>query len=152
MSLLNNNLQIFALAEGKYGKTGTANDVQWGHIYNNAYVSRAEDDPLWVAQDRQASFYGDNRSKGLFDADFWKIREVGMRYSLPESLVGRAGMDRASLSVSGRNLWTIWVAQEDIWGLQVTDPEYGTPYVETDDNFWETPPLASLSATLRMTF
>ena len=152
LSMLNNSLQIFALAEGKYGKTGTANDVQWGFIYNNSRVSRAEDDPLWVAMDRMASFYGDNRSKGLFDADFWKLREIGARYQLPESLIGRVGMDRASLSVSGRNLFTLWRAQEEIFGLEVTDPEYGTPYIDTENNFWETPPLASFSATLRMSF
>ncbi len=47
------------------------------------------------------------RSAFLYDGDYFKLREVGARYTLPESISGRAGVSRATIYASGRNLW-IW--------------------------------------------
>jgi hypothetical protein len=152
VSLLQNQLQIFALAEGQYGRIGDDSGHLWGHNYNNSQVSRVEDDPLWVAQDR-ATGTGCNFDKCMFDASFWKLREVGMRYNLPESLIGRTGASRASLAVSARNIWTIWRAQPTIFGHEVTDPEFGDPTALTGGgNFYSQPPLTSMNVTLRVTF
>jgi hypothetical protein len=152
VSLLQNQLQIFALAEGQYGRLGDDSGHLWGHNYNNSQVSRVEDDPLWVAQDR-ASGTGCNFDKCMFDASFWKLRELGMRYNLPQSLIGRTGASRASLAFSARNLWTIWRAQPTISGHQVTDPEFGDPTSLTGGvNFYRQPPLTRLNMTLRVTF
>jgi TonB-linked SusC/RagA family outer membrane protein len=148
LSLLDNSLQIFALAEGQYGREGQANDKEWSHIYNNTQVSRLENDPVWVYGDR----ISDDTKREIYDADFWKLREVGARYNLPESVIGGLPIERASLAVSARNLWTIWVKQQEIYGARVTDPEYGTPTLGGTGNFWEVPPLTSLNATLRVTF
>ncbi|HSH74669.1 MAG TPA: TonB-dependent receptor [Longimicrobiales bacterium] len=152
VSLLDNQLQLFALAEGQYGRTSADNGHAWGHIYNNSAVSRAEDDPWWVAYDRAVST-SCAWDKCLYDADFWKLRELGMRYNLPQSLVGRTGAQRASIAVSARNLWTLWRAQETISGQQITDPEYGDPTSLTGSgNFYSQPPLSSINMTLRVTF
>lgn len=43
----------------------------------------------------------------LYDGDYFKLREVAVRYVLPESIAARVGADRASVYLSGRNLW-IW--------------------------------------------
>jgi len=148
ITMLDNALQIFAMAEGQYGRYGQANDKEWGHIYNNSQVSRLENDPAWVYGDQ----VGDDTKREIYDADFWKLREVGLRYNLPESIIGNLPVSRASLAVSARNLWTIWVAQQEIYGARVTDPEYGTPTLDGTGNFWETPPLTNLSVTMRVTF
>ena len=151
ISLLDNQLQLFALAEGQYGRTAVDNGHQWGHIYNNSMVSRLENDAVWVASDRlNGSGWG--WEKSLYDADFWKLREVGARYNLPLSWIERTGASRASLAVSARNIWTIWVAQDEIFGQVITDPEYGTSSLEGSGNYWETPALGSLNVTLRVTF
>ena len=42
-----------------------------------------------------------------------------MSYTLPERVVTNIGASRATLTVSGRNLWTIWQATEDIFGREV---------------------------------
>ena len=42
----------------------------------------------------------------LYDGDYFKLREVSVRYALPESLAARLGARRASVYASGRNLWT----------------------------------------------
>jgi TonB-linked SusC/RagA family outer membrane protein len=152
VTLLDNRLQVYALAEGQYGRTGEDDGHLWGHNYNNSAVSRSEDDAFWVASNR-VNGTGDSRTQSYYDADFWKLREVGMRYNLPESLVGRVGMDRASLALSARNVWIIWVAQDEIYGHPVTDPEFGNPAAaDGGGNFRAQPPGASINATLRVTF
>ncbi|MQA90914.1 MAG: SusC/RagA family TonB-linked outer membrane protein [Gemmatimonas sp.] len=152
IGLFNNQLQVFALAEGQYGRTNTDNGHSWGHIYNNSQVSRVEDDPVWVAGDR-LNGSGNDWGKSIYKADFWKLREVGARYNLPASFVQRTGASRASLALSARNVWTIWQAEKDIYGLVISDPEYGDPTtLGGAGNFYSQPPLASVNATLRVTF
>jgi TonB-dependent starch-binding outer membrane protein SusC len=144
--LFGSSLQIFALAEGKYGRMGYAGVEQWAHEYNTTRVSILEDDPVWVLGDRLA----DMRSKAVYDADFWKLREVGARYNLPQSIVGRTGAERASVAVSGRNLQTLWRAQPQINGREIADPEFEGP--SGFGNYYQQPPLSSFTATLRVSF
>jgi hypothetical protein len=152
IGLLGNELQIYALAEGQYGRIGEDDGHLWGHNYNNSQVSRSEDDAFWVASNR-VNGTGDSWTQSYFDADFWKLREVGARYNLPQSFVGRTGAERASLAFSARNLWTIWVAQDEIYGLPVTDPEFGNPATaDAGGNFRAQPPAVNLNVTLRVTF
>jgi TonB-dependent SusC/RagA subfamily outer membrane receptor len=148
VSLLDHRVQIFLLAEGQYGRWGEAGDKEWGHIHSNSMVSRLEDDLAWVYGDR----IGDATKRRLYDASFWKLREIGVRAALPEDVVAALGADRASVSLSARNVWTIWQAQPEIFGLPISDPEYGAATLDGDSNFWETPSIASVDLTLRVTF
>jgi hypothetical protein len=148
VSLLGRSFQLFLLAEGQYGRWAEAEDKEWGHINNNSKLSRLEDDPAWMYGEQ----IGDETRRSLIDADFWRLREVGVRYSVPATWAARARADRASVSLSARNLWTIWQAQGDLNGLPVSDPEYGAPTLDGDRNFWETPAFASVDLTLRVVF
>jgi TonB-dependent SusC/RagA subfamily outer membrane receptor len=152
IGLLNNELQLFALADGQYGRIGEDDGHLWGHNYNNSQVSRSEDDAFWVASNI-LNGTGDSWTQSYFKADFWKLREVGARYNLPRSFIQRTGVERASLAFSARNLWTIWVAQPEIYGLPVTDPEFGNPATaDGGGNFRAQPPGVNLNVTLRVTF
>ena len=149
LGLLDNTLQIFALAEGQYGRTSRDDLTDWGHHrFHNSVIARLEDDPLWEYGDQ----LGDDYVKQLYDADFWRIREIGARYILPTSWVERSGASRASISVSARNLFTPWRAQHHIYGAKLSDPEYGRPTETGSGNYWEMPGTASLNVTLRATF
>ena len=148
LSFFDDRLQPFALAEGQYGRWRDANDKEYSHVYGNSKMSRLQDDAAWV----YGYAVGDDTKRSLFDAGFWKLRELGLRYTLPATFVQRIGADRASLALSGRNLWTIWQAQSDIYGATITDPEFGAPSLDGDGNFYETPPLTNISMTLRVTF
>lgn len=55
------------------------------------------------------------RSAFLYDGDFFKLREVAVRYLLPEGVSGSINASRASLFASGRNLW-IWSRNEIVDG------------------------------------
>jgi TonB-linked SusC/RagA family outer membrane protein len=153
ISLLGNQLQIYALAEGQYGRWAQDSGHTWGHNYRNSKVSRLQNDAVWVASDLYNGTSSEQYTKGLYDADFWKLRELGARYNLPQSWVERTGASRASVALSARNLWTIWVAQEEIYGLPVADPEYGDPTnLDGGGNFYSTPPFTTLNVMLRVTF
>ena len=149
ISLLDNTLVIFALAEGQYGRTSRDDLTDWGHHrFHNSLISRTEDDPLWV----YAEQLGDDYARQLYDADFWRIREIGARYTIPPSLVERMGASRGSIAFSARNLFTPWRKQTDIYGAQLADPEYGQPSETGAGNYWVMPGGANLNLTLRVTF
>ncbi len=163
LSLLGNDLQIFAMAEGQYGKTGDEGDVEWGIDYNNSLQSQLRTDPLFVAS--ESAFIGDDTHHAHFDASFWKLREIGARYQLPQSLTSTLGVDRASFSISGRNLFILWQKTKrlgvfgDDEGLVIPDPEHSGTQDDSGSNagggnntLWGLPSIASVNATLRVTF
>ena len=55
------------------------------------------------------------RSAFLYDGDYLKLREVAVRYALPENWAGRLNADRATIYANGRNLW-IWSANRMVDG------------------------------------
>jgi outer membrane cobalamin receptor len=148
VGLFDDRLHLFAVAEGQYGRLRDANDREFSHVYQNSRISRLQDDPEWVF----GFAVGDDTRRSLYDADFWKLREVGARLTIPAHVTRSVGAELATLSFSARNLWTIWRAQPDIYGVPVTDPEFGSPTLDGDTNFYETPPLTNVSVTLRVTF
>ena len=149
VSLFNNTISINALADGAYGMTNFETNTA-GHSYDNSYLSRCECDAQFVAHDRLGGFVPSN-DRALFDASFWKLREVGVRYQLPQFLIDRIGADRASLNISAREAHTFWVADHDVAGLAIADPEMGRPKAG-EANYRAMPPLSTVSATLRVSF
>ncbi len=55
------------------------------------------------------------RTGFLYDGDYFKLREVSVRYALPEGVAGLVNASRATLYMNGRNLW-IWSANQMIDG------------------------------------
>jgi TonB-linked SusC/RagA family outer membrane protein len=151
ISLFNSAIQIHVLADGGYGKAGyDAGSGQWSQRYNNSYEAVTEDDPFFVAGDRYGSTL---QIGGYYDADFWKLREAGVRFTLPEALVGRVGADRATLNFSGHELASLWVRQGwNLNGVVVPDPEEGQSNNQTGPSRWMVPPLTTLTAELRVDF
>jgi hypothetical protein len=147
------DLQVFALAEGQYGRWIASTDANYAcRFYRNCATAIQRNDPLFLAG---TGAYYDDQYNGRFPADFWRLRQIGARYNLPQDLVGRIGADRASISVSGSNLFMIWQkttvdkAQNNIY-----DPEYalnagGTPSTTA---LWEMPGIAAINAQVRISF
>ncbi len=156
-----NTLAIHVLVDGAYGRFQSSNQGcgQMG-CYSNDYYSRDQSDPMYVYTSRRGtSSWGDQ-----YQASFWKLREVGVRWNLPESAFSVLGAENASLSLSARDLWIIWQKQEEIYpgtgsiegeipglGLNVEDPEQGR--ANAGGASWRTmPPNTVMSATLRVSF
>jgi len=61
--------------------------------------------------------YSQNRARTgfLYDGDYFKLREVSLRYRMPEDWAGMVGAGRATVYANGRNLW-IWSRNQMIDG------------------------------------
>jgi len=148
MRLFNGDVQIHALFDGAYGRNGSQN--QYSHRYKNSRASRAQDNPIFVAQDALRSF---RPHAGYYDASFWKLKEVGLRYAVPESIANRMGAERASVILSALDAFPfLWVAQATTAvGNQIYDAEDGT--LGVDSSARGNPfPLSRLSAEVRVSF
>lgn len=149
---IHQDLQVFSLAEGQYGRWIASTDANYAcRFYRSCLKAVERTDPLFLAG---TSSFLDDRYNGRYLSDFWKLREVGVRYTLPQTLVDRVGADRASLSVSGRNLLTIWQRNDtDLSGNPIYDPEYAINSSNPAQTaLWEMPGIAAFNASLRVTF
>jgi TonB-linked SusC/RagA family outer membrane protein len=154
INLFNNSLRIFATAQGMYGKTTEDSLTEWTHFFNGSRVKWMQDDPIYIAGCHRLCPYEDNTVDDAYLGDFWRMREIGARYQLPESMVSQVGVARASLSFSARNMFLIWRKHNQILGVNIGDPEMGNRRAGRgpDSNWWHGPPLASAHLTLRVTF
>jgi hypothetical protein len=151
-------LQIRALFEGTYGSIGQDGIKLWHHRYNTAYGPVTMTDPRYVAGfrlDRQAQM-------AFYDKDYWKLREIGVRYQLPESWIGHFGAERASFTFSARELATLWAANkgtglfptlEDLNHPETTilDVDYGRS-ADGDGGCRADPPVTTLHVRLDVAF
>ncbi|MGD2047841.1 MAG: hypothetical protein PVH96_16640, partial [Gemmatimonadota bacterium] len=94
----------------------------------------------------------DRRGAFTYDASYIRLRELGVRYQIPTSLLDFARVDRASLSVSARNLWYLWKKQEDVSGVPIPSPEVANPSSEGSFSLFQWPPLSTIEASLRVSF
>jgi TonB-linked SusC/RagA family outer membrane protein len=152
LNLFSNSLRIFAIAQGMYGRQHEDSLNEWVHNFNGTRKVWLKTDPIWISGCNQACTYDDDTVDGVYDGDFWRLREVGFRYQLPASVIDRVGVGRASLSFSGRNLAVLWRKEDMIAGVPIGDPEIGSTSVTNRGNYWQGPPIASAHMTLRVTF
>jgi hypothetical protein len=104
LALAGSALRIHAKFDGSYGRTGNDRMSLWHDRYNTSYGSVTQDNPLYSAAYRINQF----AQRAYFNGDFWKLREVGVRYELPATVAGLVGASRAAIGLSGRELATVW--------------------------------------------
>ncbi len=97
-----------------------------------------------------ASAWNSAVSPYVNSADFWKLREVSLSYTLPQNVITRTRfIKEATIGLVGRNL-AAWRAKQNVW----SDPEYsntsGNGLGTTDIN--QTPPSRFYGATVTLTF
>ena len=102
------NWRLYVSADGRGGHAQAMQDLAAGlTTYANIKDRILRDDPIFQGQ------VAVNRvPTSRYYAGFIRLREVGIQYSLPDSLAQRAGADRASLRVAAYNLWYLWQEQE----------------------------------------
>ncbi len=106
------NLRLTALVDMKFDQRKL--NVQaygWDYLFFNgwAVTHPAEADPTYVA-----AIQMQNLAPLVQRIDWIKLREIGANYELPAAWAARLfGASRASVSLSGRNLWRIWRHKED---------------------------------------
>ena len=145
--LFSDALRIHVLLDGAHGRQGYQN--HWGtRGYKNTIYTRTQDNPIFVAQDALRSY---DIHGGDFDAAFWKLKEVGLRYAIPGSLVSQIGAERASLILSANDVMWLWRAQTELLaGANVYDPENGS--LQREGTFLNPWPLSRMTAEVRVSF
>jgi len=147
------NLRLYAMVEWQGEHYKYAHDMNCRHTC--FYTSRAavERPPEYVyAVAMIDGLIPAGVHTSTFNASFAKLREVSATYTLPSTLVGRMGASRAAINVAARNLWTIWVAQKDVAGAPVPDPEIRNAGGLTLFSNSNIPPTTSFVTTLRVSF
>jgi len=153
-------LRLEALIDATGGHKHLDSTAPAAHTsYCTTRACRYQDDPIFQAY----RAIGRN-PLGMYDAGFAKLREVSATYTLPGSWVGRFGASRGSLTLAGRNMMTLWTAQEG-WdtprsGLihiplgdgKVWDPEVRGTGARANSYQTTMPPLATGVLTLRLSF
>jgi len=157
LSLLGRKLQLFALAEGNFGQWVRSTDIwcRYAGCFTNTRVSLALDDPVYVAGQVFQNHPYDRTLVGQFDASFIKLRRIGVRYQLPGGWVQGFGADRASISISGSNMWTIWQrTKQASSGVPIIDPEFTGARTGNlgDSDLGRMPPLSSFAVRMDVSF
>jgi TonB-dependent SusC/RagA subfamily outer membrane receptor len=106
-------------------------------------------DPFFGAQQTLL----DNAQPGQFNPGFARIREISALYNLPQSLVGKTGASRASISLAARNVGFLWRKQEVVDFTKIFDPEMNAPGDAVSvANATRIPPISQIVATMRISF
>jgi hypothetical protein len=153
-------VRLFVSADGSGGNEQLDSTDPANHTtYCSSRACRVQDDAIVMAY----RAIGRN-PLGIYDAGFFRLREVSATFTLPRAWVAPVGARSASVSLGARNLMMLWTAQMG-WNTpragnviiplgngRVWDAETrGTGDLATG---YQTvmPPLASAVATLRMSF
>lgn len=136
-------------------------DAKGGHEFNPDYLSghnqwssepliRAEN-PIWFGL-RQ---FGARGAQVFADGGFVMLRELGLRYNIPEAVANSFGTDRASFSVSAHNVSVLWSEQGPdvdlggrLWGPEIQSP--GNNYAGV--NMGGQPPGSRVTARIDVSF
>ena len=109
-------------AVGGYVKCDTR--LGWTQMYfrntREMNIDPPERDPILAAHDQMG---GGVCRIGLIDAGFAKLRDVSLQFDVPAAWAERVGSSTASVTLSGQNLATLWIAQSEKFGVKVVDPE-----------------------------
>ena len=138
-------------------------DAQGGHWMASDYLygrhNAWEVSPMAFLQDNPiGQAYNQLARTGLtaHTAGFAKLRELSVRYALPDRFVQRINAKNASISLGARNVWRIWLqglCPESEPRTCADDPEMNRPH---EDFFGEPsgsfPPLSQVTMSMRVSF
>lgn len=140
----------------EFNGTG-AHTVQYNRepfIYPNSVIENedgtfATNDHEITEQDFYTN-YGNPTSTSLIDASFVKLREIGVSYTIPGSILSKTPFKTARVSLFGKNL-KFWLPEDN----DFADPEINGPSLTGNAQGIETtqtPPAKSFGVNLQLTF
>ena len=98
---------------------GVTGDVTYNDDGSYTVSNTAENTQVISAQQYGTDYYFGNDAQNVFDASYWKLREITLGYNLPKNWIGNA-FSEVRVTAFGRNLL--------VWGLDNDnfDPEIAT--------------------------
>ena len=152
---LGRNLRLQALVGFRGGNVSYSYTTAQAHtVTRNTRAINERTDPFLLAYDvlERAGVSGAVGRTGLFDASFVKLRDVSLIYTLPPRWSAWMRASGAMVTLSGRNLATLWVAEKDVYGFRIVDPEMRGTVDLTGSVNNMMPPFAMFLASIRVTF
>jgi TonB-linked SusC/RagA family outer membrane protein len=129
----------YILGENQSSLTG-------GFIYKDTYFEDGRPNNVYLST--QSNSFSNNDQLQIFDASYVKLREAVLSYSIPSSFLKKTFISNARVSLTGRNLWTIFKNAP-----QGIDPEASV----TSGNgqgieYGSLPPFSTYGIDLKLTF
>lgn len=124
------------------------------YIYPNSVIDNGDgtysDNTIEITEQDYFTNYDIAASEYIIDASYVKLREIGLSYTVPSSIISKTPFKSARLSVFGKNL-KFWLPSENKW----SDPEVNGPALTGNAQGIETtqtPPSKSFGVNLQLTF
>lgn len=123
-------------------------------IYPNSVIQNGDGtfsaNDIEITEQDYFTNYDPAVSEYIIDASYLKLREIGLSYSLPSSLLGKTPFSNARVAVFAKNV-KFWLPAENAFA----DPEVNGPSLTGNAQGLETtqtPPSRSLGVNLQLTF
>jgi TonB-linked SusC/RagA family outer membrane protein len=100
-------------------------------FFRNTKAIHERTDPILLGYEALGAL-GSNQP-GLFDASQLTMRHISLSYTLPQDWIARLGVDRATVTFSGQDLWKVWRAQTHGFGQPIVDSEIRTTGGDSSD-------------------
>jgi len=114
-------LQLSAQANYHGGHHMVDGNVAGAHMFfRNTKAILERTDPILLGY--EALGRDGVNQPGLIDASYMRLSNISATYDVPPAWAARVGASRLSVNVSAQNLWTIWQATYDMFGLKILDP------------------------------
>jgi TonB-linked SusC/RagA family outer membrane protein len=146
---LYHNLRLFSQIDFVGGHKLLSGDIRASLMsFRNQRAILEATDPILLAYD----VLDIRRQPGTIDAGFAKLRDLSATYTLPAAMTQSFGVSRASITLSALNLWTIWRAQLEDFGVRHVDTEIRNVTNELTAYYQEGwPQLRRFLTTVRVT-
>jgi TonB-linked SusC/RagA family outer membrane protein len=145
------DLQVYASVDGRGGNYQHLDGIAARHTsWSNSLAAQEQDDPIFMAYTQV-----DRARLAVYDAGFARLRELGVRYTVPRTVTQRFGSEGVSINFAARNLPYLWRAEKHtpIGHELVPSPEV---VISSGDFLGEShssqPPSTLATVTVRATF
>jgi TonB-dependent SusC/RagA subfamily outer membrane receptor len=112
--------RLASVVEFQGGHWMSDGSVGGAHVFFNDSKAAVEGtNPILVALQQRGEF----GQAGLMKAGFGKLRNVSLTYTLPRRVARLVSASSGSVTLTGANLATLWIAQNGTFGQRTVDPE-----------------------------
>lgn len=141
---------LIDMKDGAVGHSGTNAQLYRRGVHKNTLVGRENGlgvIPATGIRDYYEKIYNDIAEEFIYDAGFIKLREVTLGYNVPSQFLTKTFINKANISLVGRNLWLIHSNVDNI------DPEsaYNSGNAQGLD-FFAMPQTSSFGINVNLTF
>ncbi len=148
------NLRLFALVDFQGGYTKISGDLAASHLlFQNSRQILERKDPRLAAMDEIVGVW---YQAGVITGGLAKLREVSLAYTLSDGMASFIGSSGGSVTLSARNVATLWTAQPGTFGRREIDPELNGQWNSSREAnaYHQTsmPPASSVAVTFRIRY